>query len=427
MQQIQPAGTGTPSRRINSWRRWAIGLGVLCLLVTPGHSYGADRVSSASKPPANAPFNFDDFTKNKPFRLNTLPTTVVDGMPTPAWADIVEGPENFLECKGASIALCYYSGPEGVTPCELDGPGRANCTCYEIPHGAPYFVDINAILNLDVYLDTVKTCGHDGRHCLPVGQQHAPVCDAINGNKLIPGADVISTFSLFLESEIPIGQTTCETPNIYAGCMTAPCKRTGETDPVTGLPLVQCSCPTFNGSYQVGQDVNTDQCVLGGDNVWSAAFAPNQGSISPPNPPSHIDCYPDVPESSGGCPILSPKPPDVPTPPPNVSCQDVCSEYKQSNQKGVQVGFTCDATLCTATAADSDLVEEACSGLEKHSVSEILKLETEVGLSCAASQICGCEPNKKTNEEIYNLNQSQFSRGISSQCEQNGTLCGEPR
>src|SRR5262249_763132 len=143
-------------------------------------------------------------------------------------------PENFLQCQGASIALCYYSGPEGVTPCEL-APGQAiaDCTCYEIPSGFTYFVDINAILDLDVYLQTVKKCGSDGANCLPRGPDTAPVCDAINKNTLIPGADLISTFSFYLESEIPIGQTQCATPALYAGCMTAPCKRTGKMDPAT--------------------------------------------------------------------------------------------------------------------------------------------------------------------------------------------------
>jgi hypothetical protein len=120
---------------------------------------------------------------------------------------------------------------------------------------------------------------------------------------------------------------------------------------------------------------------------------------------------------------LSPKPPKVPLPPPNVSCKEVCSEYQKSNQKGVEIGFTCDATLCTA-ASDPLLVKEACAGLGKSSVSEILKLEIEVGYSCAASQICGCEPKKKTNEEVYRLNEEQRVRGIAPQCDLNGTLCG---
>ena len=338
----------------------------------------------------------------------------------PAWADVLLKPENFLECKGAPIALCYYSGPGPVTPCELEpGETLASCTCYEVPSGSTYFVDINAILNLDVYLETVKHCGSDGSGCLPRGPRTAPVCDAINKNKLIPGADLISTFSRYLENDIRIGQTQCTDPALYAGCMTAPCTRTGEVDPATGLSLAQCACPTFDGPYQVG--LTGQECVLENNLVWSAAYAP--GGTFPPPPPS---CVPDAPGSSG-CPLLSPKPPDIPVPPSDISCKQVCDEYKKSVQGGVEVGFTCDATLCTATKADPDLVEEACAGLGDSSVSEILKLETEVGFSCAASQICGCAPKKKTNETIFSLVERQRARGISPQCDLNGTLCGVER
>jgi hypothetical protein len=411
-------------------------LGVLCLLEAPGRSYSADRVSSRSKPSASAPFNFDDFTKHKHFRLNTLPTTVVDGTPTPAWADILLAPQNFVACKGAKIALCYYSGPGPVTSCDLSNPGIANCTCYAIPEGHPYFVDINAILNLDVYLDTVKKCGSDGSDCQPWGPHEAPVCRAIGKKTLIPGADLISTFSLALDGDYPIDPANglqCPGPNEpnipYAGCMTAPCKST--VDPVTGLPprdpvtgheLVQCACPTYTGPYQVGYP-NGNACGLGGDNVWSAAYTVPPEPPTPPIPPiPPHNCWPDAPGDTG-CPLL----PDgfIPPPPPNASCREVCSEYKQSNQKGIQVGFTCDATLCTA-ASDPALVAAACTGLAKHSVSEILKLETEVGYSCAARQICSCEPNKKTNDQIFRLNeaQRQLTPPIQPQCDYNGTLCG---
>jgi hypothetical protein len=189
-------------------------------------------------------------------------------------------PSNFLECKGAAIALCYYSGPGPTTPCTPDGLGLANCTCYEIPSGQSYLVDINAILNRDVYLKTVAACGKDGSLCRPTGSVPAPVCEAINNNTLIPGADLISTFSLYLEKEkkedpqFSINPTTCATPAAYAGCMTAPCKRTGKIDPNTRLPLVQCGCPTFTGPYQVGTAINQDQCVLEGTHLWSAAYTP---------------------------------------------------------------------------------------------------------------------------------------------------------
>ena len=258
--------------RSNRWCLWITLVGLLCLpsLFSPG---SAQQKPAASGPSIAATFDFQRFTRNKPFKLNTLPTTSYG----PPWADIMLKPANMLECKSntTSIALCYYSGPGPNTPCILDGFGLANCTCYEIPSGQPYLVDINAILNRNVYLKTVAVCGNDGSKCLPVGSLEAPVCEAINHHTLIPGADLISTFSLYLEKQMRISPTTCATPAAYAGCMTAPCKRTGRKDPHTGLPLVQCGCPTFTGPYQVGQKIPTDRCVLEGNYVWSAAYNPN--------------------------------------------------------------------------------------------------------------------------------------------------------
>jgi hypothetical protein len=252
-------------------------VGLLCLLTLAGLVYSAAQAPAVAQQSSSATFDFDRYTKNRPFKLNTLPTTRYG----PPWADIVEKPSNFLECKGAAIALCYYSGPGPTTPCNPDGLGIANCTCYEIPSGKPYLVDINAILNRDVYLKTVAKCGKDGGNCRPTGPLEAPVCEAINNNTLIPGADLISTFSLYLEKESVtdkekeffIVPTLCPTA-AYAGCMTAPCKRTGKIDPKTRLPLVQCGCPVFTGPYQVGKKISQDECVLGGNYVWSAGYAP---------------------------------------------------------------------------------------------------------------------------------------------------------
>jgi len=260
-------------KRINQWYLWTTIVALLCLLTFGSRGSSADQTATTAKPATKATFDFERYTKNKPFRLNTLPTTSYG----PPWADIVTAKSNFLECKGASIALCYYSGPGPTTPCTLDGLGIANCSCYEIPSGQRYFVDINAILNLDVYLKTAAKCGKDGSKCRPTGSLEAPVCEAINNNTLIPGADLVSTFSLYLEKQLHIDPTTCATPAAYAGCMTAPCKRTGKTDPNTGLPLVQCGCPTFTGPYQVGTKIQQDQCVLGGNYIWSAAYQPPSG------------------------------------------------------------------------------------------------------------------------------------------------------
>ena len=240
---------------------------LLCLVVFAGFVFSAGQ-APAAKPYRGATFDFDRYTKLKPFTLNTLPTTPYG----PPWADVVMKPSNMLECKGAPIANCYYSGPGPTTPCNPDGLGLANCTCYEIPSGQLYLIDINAILNRDVYLKTVAACGKDGSLCQPTGSRPAPVCEAINNNTLIPGADLISTFSLYLKEQIPISLTSCPTSAAYAGCMTAPCKRTGKIDPKVRLPLVQCGCPVFTGPYQVG--TTTDHCVLEGNYVWSAAYTP---------------------------------------------------------------------------------------------------------------------------------------------------------
>jgi len=260
-------------KKINRSYSWIVMFGSLCILLA-GLVYGAYQTPAAAQ--RRSTFDFERYTQNKPFKLNTLPTTRYG----PPWADIVTEPKNnMLECSGntAPIALCYYSGPGPTAPCIMDGLGIANCTCYEIPAGQTYYVDINAILNLDVYLKTVAMCGIHGDKCLPAGTRQAPVCEAINQNLLIPGADLISTFSTYLKDKMPIGSTLCPSAN-YAGCMTAPCKRTGKIDPTTHLPLVQCGCPVYGGPYQVGQEISKSDCRLGGNYVWSAAYTP------PPRP-----------------------------------------------------------------------------------------------------------------------------------------------
>ena len=252
-------------------------VGLLVLLAAVGLIYRSDRSPVVAQTSAAATFSFIRYTYNQktPFKLNTIMTTRFG----PAWADVVTEPANMLKCASTvPIALCYYSGPNGPVPCNQDGLGLANCTCYEIPSTAqgnkqPYLVDINGILNEEVYKETVGKCGPEGRLCKEVNS--APVCASINSSTFIPGADLISTFSLYLEQKMPIHESNCPTPTDYAGCMTAPCKRIkGKKDPVTGLPLVQCGCPIYNGPFQVGTQIDPDQCVFGGTNVWSAAYRP---------------------------------------------------------------------------------------------------------------------------------------------------------
>jgi hypothetical protein len=115
--------------------------------------------------------------------------------------------------------------------------------------------------------------------------------------------------------------------------------------------------------------------------------------------------------------------------PPNsgVDCQKVCTEYGTCTQtKGVQAGYTCDATLCTDECSDRNLVGTACAALSKCDISEIVKAETAARCSCCASQLCGCAADQKTDKAIFSLNQRQRDLGITPQCDTNGTLCGTP-
>jgi hypothetical protein len=347
----------------------------------------------------------------------------------PAYANIALASSNFVPCRGGPYALCYYSGPSSGSEdlsCTLTSDGHyANCQCFDIPYGV-YFVDINAILNHSVYENTIAQCGTDGSLCGTINS--APVCQAVNQGNLIPGTKLYSTFSLDCIPTNGIGQTNCSR-SPYAGCMTAPCFPTSQSG------IVQCSCPVFDGPYQVGQ--NDQACTLGDDLVWSAAYAPPATPTATPTPsvtgpaaepapvPSPGACLPDAPGGMG-CPLYVPGSTTLP-PGSGVDCAKVCDEYSSCLQTGgVQTGFTCDATLCTDECNDRDLLGTACSELAQCDISEIVKAETAAQCSCCASQLCGCDPNAKTNTEIFALDQQQRDRGIKPQCDINGTLCGSP-
>jgi hypothetical protein len=351
----------------------------------------------------------------------------------PAYADITLTSSNFVPCRGGPFALCYYSGPSSGAEdlsCTLTPDGNyANCQCFDIPYGV-YFVDINAILNHAVYEKTIAQCGADGSLCATLNS--APVCANVNQGNLMPGSSVYSTFSFDCVPENGLGLTDCA-QQPYAGCMTAPCFKTGQAG------IVNCSCPVFSGPYQVGQ--NDQACTLGDNLVWSAAYAPpaatqtatplapsasanaNARADAVPNVPSPPACLPDAP-GGFGCPLYVPGVTMIP-PDSGVDCGKVCDEYHSCLQpKGAQAGFTCDATLCTDECNDRDLVSVACSGLAGCEISEIVKAETAADCSCCASQLCECEPTAKTNKAITALNQQQRDRGITPQCDINGTLCG---
>jgi len=408
---------------------------------------------------------------------NELPTTPFG----PPAADILLNQRaNFLLCKGGPIALCYYSGPKPAPgapdlSCKLtDNKVFSNCRCIEIEDG-PYFVDINAILDEKVYLETVKKCGPTGANCEGYPNM-ATVCKAINRGKLFsddpnqPQWDVISTFSVALDSAngFKIGATSCleEDGNggRYSGCMTAPCVRTGDTIEIcqplkqrdgevkqvcNDVPIDECTCPNWTGSFQIGTNGDgdtADVCHLDGDVTWSAAYNPNEALFTKKiQAITQASCIPDAPGDKG-CPMLPPDPKKKPQlepvtiePPADISCGKVCAEYRQSAIKdrqseldGVEVGFTCDATICTTpqsgTRDDPFLIAEACEGLfsgPKGSLSEILRLELEIGCSCCASQICGCEASPATDAKIGELVYRQRQLDIEPQCDYNGSLCGD--
>jgi hypothetical protein len=347
----------------------------------------------------------------------------------PAYANILLQPSNFVPCRGGPFALCYYSGPNSGTEdlsCHLTPDGKyANCNCFDIPYGV-YYVDINAILNYSVYQSTIAQCGVDGSGCATTNS--APVCNSVNNGTLIPNANMFSTFSFDCVPSNGIGQTSCGSAP-YVGCMTAPCFKTDNPN------IVQCSCPVFDGPYQVGQD--NQACTLGSDLVWSAAYAPPAAPTPSPTPvivtphaaattaPSPGGCVPDAP-GSAGCPLYVPGTTTIPSG-SGVDCSKVCEEYSTCSARGgIQAGLTCDATLCTDQCNDMDLVGAACKALPTCDVSEIIKAESAASCSCCASQLCGCAANPQTNKAIGSLVQKQRAAGVTPQCDINGTLCGSP-
>lgn len=395
----------------------------------------------------------------------------------PAYANVWTSPANFLQCKPPtgrkfSYALCYYSGPGEPTghgadnpalPCTLSADGIvANCACYEISTDdvsprIPYFVDIHAISNLTIYQDTVEACGKEGEKCAATDRD-PPVCEAINTNLLVPGADLISVFSpVYADQYFTKGEnnsTACVDGNagVYAGCMTAPCYRTGAKD-ASGRNIVECKCPIYNGPYQVGQanqSCNANNVPPGatasspvggkslGTKVWSAAYNPAGGPVTLPEGA----CIPDLPGEKG-CGLLDPqKDYSQIVDPAGALCKNVCAAYGGGvNAAGIQVGYSCDATLCTTVGigqennssfppsrnAQLGLMSQACNGIQSISgMKQIIMVEALAECSCCASQICGCtNSSAATNQAVFDLNQQQRAVGIQPQCDINDTLCGQ--
>jgi hypothetical protein len=462
---------------------------VLCILLGPFSAIPATALAQPVENPLAG--QTDENTSSgsisaATFHFNDLYTTPFG----PAYADIWVAQQNFLACRppvgrAFSYALCYFSGPATDTPVPSDGSqpvnpplpcilsqdGKsANCTCYEInteqyPPVVPYFVNINAILNLDLYLRTIAACGHDGGLCSPQAPvsghmwwNAAPACRAVNTNTVIPTAELISVFSTVKNSDYATGVTPNSTScpgGKYAGCMTAPCHHTGKADSA-GNELVECKCPVYDGPFELGQagvpcDANDLPAATAGaaprqdlTYIWSAAHNPNlrDGPIDPPT----TGCLPDVPGDKA-CPLYSPST-QYPIATGSPLCQRVCAAYRNDisqdtsgSPSNIQVGYSCDAALCTTLGngqsapppnplAKANLLQNACGGLEKQSgLRAILALEQIDQCSCCASQVCGCanaviDIDPATQAEIAKLNAQQEQLEITPQCQINGTLCG---
>lgn len=343
------------------------------------------------------------------FPLNTLETTDFG----PAWADIILTPSDFLPCYGP-YALCDQA------QCLPDSTDNTSaCPCLEL-YGLN-FVIINAILNQEVYQETVAYCSANPGACtLPNG---APVCQALNQRTFYPSPLTarVSTFSLYGASLNPTGTLCTDQPGLYAGCMTAACFGPETFDSIDNLFYVSCECPNYIGPFQLGQD-NVSCNIL--PEVYSAAYLTNLEAGGLPDFPPNHDCFPDagvVGSNAFACPFWDMNtalPPDS-----GVDCQKVCDEYANCTRgAGIELGFTCDATLCTTE--DHDLVMDACLGLENCDLTETFKAEYAAGCSCCAFQLCGCDPNSVTNKQITSLNDAQRLQGVTPQCDVNGLLCG---
>lgn len=335
------------------------------------------------------------------FPLNTQNTTPYG----PPWANVTT---QFLPCYGP-YALCYYADctpgiDSTVTECECEPLFGLN------------FVEISSILNKTVYEETIKVCSEDPQRCsIPNG---APVCDAINNRKFyqtVPDVVAVSDFSFVgFNASAAIGTDCTNNPGVYSGCMTSACY-------TNDAGLLTCICPTFNGPFQVGQQgVSCNIQPL----TYSAAYNPNENLPSVPISPSDINCFPDAGANAGNpiaCPLYDSStmlPPDS-----GVNCATVCEQYNTcTNSLNIQIGYTCDATICTTEK--KTIFIPACMGLQNCNISEIMKAEFAAGCSCCASQLCGCEANAITNKRIAELNQVQINNGDDPQCVQNGTLCG---
>ena len=284
-----------------------LGLGLIASQYSSGETNSKHDIYDDAKAYGRIYTNniFRGKTIKNTFNFNTKKTTEYG----PAYANIAI-PGGLVNCntpigRKFSYALCFYSGPayktgvnpsNPILPCTLQENGViADCDCQLISsngvdQGIPYGVGIDVISNLAIYEMNTEACGINGDKCNNDGVP-PPVCDAINTNLLIPGADFISAYSTALQENYYTngvsGTTNCET-GLYAGCMTSPCYKTGRKDS-NGQEIVSCKCPVYRGPFQIGQanqncDANkstptsTHKKILSRTKnyVWSGKYPPPQ-------------------------------------------------------------------------------------------------------------------------------------------------------
>ncbi len=276
-------------------------------------------VDAAQLCPTSAPCA--DECSNQPYVENDCWTTAHGA----AAANIVisasgdpQKSSNMLMCDSGPYALCFYSGPPMPTgtmadnqalPCVVDASGKtANCSCQYYGSGISY-VDINGIINQNAWYEAIQQCGHDGAGCANMaacgsgpgasiagcGLPEAKVCQYVRNQNaqqpaqsLVPGYDVISTFSLAMAKDYDMSALTpCH--GDYLGCMTAPCRFANGVDAPDDGTIVQCDCPIASGPFQIGQTSPPDQpdraveCEIppgsyGDQYLWSAARTVKHGN-----------------------------------------------------------------------------------------------------------------------------------------------------
>jgi hypothetical protein len=180
-----------------------------------------------------------------------------------------------------------------------------------------------------------------------------------------------------------------------------------------------------------GQVDDADRAILEGQlgcSTPTPTQLPTQPTPTPFDTPTPIvcndACVPDATDRQCGCGLYVPGQTTLP-PDSGVSCGTVCQEYAECQRLPgpIEIGYTCDATLCTTN--DIGLATQGCYGIQACDVSEILKAERAAGCSCCASQLCECTPSATTNAQVRALDAEQRRRGETPQCDINGTLCGQ--